>query len=56
MNALGGVCDMEQMESGEYIFTIMDSAYNIILGITKDGTIRMPKGIPEEQELTRIHI
>lgn len=49
VNALGGVCDMEQKDSSEYLFTIMDSGDNIILGVAKDGTVRMPKGIPEEQ-------
>lgn len=43
VNALKGVCTVEQFDSKEYLLAFMDSAGNLLFGVGKDGTFQASK-------------
>ena len=43
LNAIKGVCVVEQFDSQEYLFAVTDSADNLLFGVGMDGTFHVTK-------------
>ena len=43
VNAINGVCTVEQFDSKEYLLAFMDSANNLLFGVRKDGSFQASK-------------
>ncbi len=49
VNAISGICTVEQFDSNEFVYAVLDSVGNLLFGVKNDGTFYMSKfSLPSE--------